>query len=145
MNEMRELTDAELESVSGGGLVGLLLTPPFGFWTGKISYCQSTMTWSTKAVRRVSRCVRPFDAWKSECVTIPGLRRTILCRAAPGKRRQKRLNHPCYSAASRTSGAAARTSASTVFSYLVKLFWNMATSLRAVASKPALSFQVFIG
>ena len=25
MNEMRELTDAELESVSGGGLVGLLL------------------------------------------------------------------------------------------------------------------------
>src|ERR1700746_77985 len=50
-----------------------------------------------------------------------------------------------HSAARRTSGAASRTSASTCFSYLVKLFWNMPTSLRAVASNPALSFQVFIG
>src|SRR5579862_9796366 len=50
-----------------------------------------------------------------------------------------------YSAASRTSGAAARTSASTCFSYLVKFSWNMRTSLRAVSSKALLSFQVFIG
>ena len=44
------------------------------------------------------------------------------------------LHSPDYSAASRTSGAAARTSASTVCSYLVKFFWNMPTSLRAVSS-----------
>src|SRR5262249_45245581 len=50
-----------------------------------------------------------------------------------------------YSAAIRTSGAAARTSASTCFSYLTKFSWNMRTSLRAVSSKAALSFQVFIG
>ena len=50
-----------------------------------------------------------------------------------------------YSAAIRTSGAAARTSASTVFSYLTKFSWNMRTSLRAVSSKADLSFQVFIG
>src|SRR5882672_5580715 len=50
-----------------------------------------------------------------------------------------------YSAAMRTSGAAARTSASTCFSYLTKFSWNMRTSLRAVSSNAALSFQVFIG
>ena len=36
-----------------------------------------------------------------------------------------------YSAAIRTSGAAARTSASTWLSYLVKFSWNICTSLRA--------------
>jgi hypothetical protein len=56
-----------------------------------------------------------------------------------------RLMRFFHSAASRTSGAAARTSASTCRSYLTKLFWNMPTSLRAVASKAALSFHVFIG
>ena len=50
-----------------------------------------------------------------------------------------------HSAAMRTSGAAARTSASTCFSYLTKFSWNMRTSLRAVSSKADLSFQVFIG
>ena len=50
-----------------------------------------------------------------------------------------------YSAAMRTSGAAERTSASTCFSYLTKFSWNMRTSLRAVSSNSALSFQVFIG
>ena len=50
-----------------------------------------------------------------------------------------------YSAAMRTSGAAERTSASTCFSYLTKFSWNMRTSLRAVSSNAALSFQVFIG
>ena len=50
-----------------------------------------------------------------------------------------------HSAAMRTSGAAARTSASTCFSYLTKFSWNMRTSLRAVSSNAALSFQVFIG
>ena len=39
-----------------------------------------------------------------------------------------------YSAAIRTSGAAARTSASTCLSNLAKFFWNMPTSLRAVSS-----------
>ena len=43
------------------------------------------------------------------------------------------------------SGAAARTSASTCFSYLVKFFWNMLTRLRAVLSNSALSAQVFSG
>jgi hypothetical protein len=37
-----------------------------------------------------------------------------------------------YSAAIRTSGAAARTSASTSFSNCTKFFWNIPTSLRAV-------------
>ena len=50
-----------------------------------------------------------------------------------------------YSAARRTSGAAERTSASTCFSYLTKFSWNMRTSLRAVSSNAALSFQVLIG
>lgn len=50
-----------------------------------------------------------------------------------------------YSAAMRTSGAAERTSASTCRSYLTKFSWNMRTSLRAVSSNAALSFQVFIG
>ena len=47
-----------------------------------------------------------------------------------------------YSAANRISGAAARTSASTVCSYLAKFFWNIPTSLRAVSSNAFLSAQV---
>src|SRR4030095_1291167 len=54
-------------------------------------------------------------------------------------------DRPPYSAAMRTSGAAERTSASTCFSYLTKFSWNMRTSLRAVSSNAALSFQVFLG
>ena len=50
-----------------------------------------------------------------------------------------------YSAASFTSGAAARTSASTWASNLAKFFWNMPTSARAVLSNSALSFQVLTG
>src|SRR6202012_996466 len=50
-----------------------------------------------------------------------------------------------YSAASLTSGAAARTSASTWASNLAKFFWNMPTSARAVLSNSALSFQVLTG
>ena len=50
-----------------------------------------------------------------------------------------------YSAAIFASGAAARTSASTWFSYFAKFFWNIATRLRAVLSNSALSAQVFIG
>src|SRR5215831_14433370 len=50
-----------------------------------------------------------------------------------------------YSAASLTSGAAARISASTWASNLAKFFWNIATSARAVLSNSALSFQVLIG
>ena len=50
-----------------------------------------------------------------------------------------------YSAAMRTSGAAARTSASTWFSNRTKLSWNMRTSLRAVWSNSDLFFQVLNG
>src|ERR1700738_5684673 len=50
-----------------------------------------------------------------------------------------------HSAASFTSGAAARTSASTWASNLAKFFWNMPTSERAVLSNSALSAQVLIG
>src|SRR5215472_8484380 len=50
-----------------------------------------------------------------------------------------------YSAASRTSGAAARTSGSTLASNLAKFFWNIATSARAVLSNSSLSFQVLTG
>src|SRR5216684_1264686 len=50
-----------------------------------------------------------------------------------------------HSAASLTSGAAARTSASTCASNLAKFFWNMPTSARAVLSNSALSAQVLIG
>src|SRR5262249_15480893 len=50
-----------------------------------------------------------------------------------------------HSAAIRTSGAAARTSASTWLSYLVKFSWNMRTSLRAVSSNSALFCQVLNG
>jgi MFS family permease len=51
-------------------------------------------------------------------------------------------NKVAHSAAMRTSGAAARTSASTWLSYLVKFSWNMRTSLRAVSSNSALFCQV---
>src|SRR6266851_4444800 len=50
-----------------------------------------------------------------------------------------------HSAASFTSGAAARTSASTWASNLAKFFWNMPTSARAVLSNSALSAQVLTG
>ena len=50
-----------------------------------------------------------------------------------------------YSAAMRTSGAAALISGVTCSSNLAKFFWNMATSSRAVLSNSALSFQVLIG
>src|SRR5579872_2377494 len=50
-----------------------------------------------------------------------------------------------HSAASFTSGAAARTSASTLASNLAKFFWNMPTKARAVLSNSALSFQVLTG
>ena len=50
-----------------------------------------------------------------------------------------------YSAAMRTSGAAARTSASTWSSNWTKFFWNIATSLRAVWSNSSLFCQVFCG
>src|SRR5213079_2615024 len=50
-----------------------------------------------------------------------------------------------YSAASFTSGAAARTSASTWASNLAKFFWNMATKARAALSNSALSAQVLTG
>src|ERR1700753_796199 len=50
-----------------------------------------------------------------------------------------------YSAASFTSGAAARTSASTWASNLAKFFWNMATKARAVLSNSALLDQVLTG
>ena len=45
----------------------------------------------------------------------------------------------------RTSGAAALMSGVTCFSNLVKFFWNMPTSSRAVLSNSALSFQVLNG
>jgi hypothetical protein len=50
-----------------------------------------------------------------------------------------------YSAAIRTSGAAARTSASTWLSNGTKFFWNMATRLRAVSSNSALFCHVLCG
>ena len=50
-----------------------------------------------------------------------------------------------HSAAMRTSGAAARTSASTWSSNWTKFFWNMSTSLRAVWSNSSLFCQVFCG
>ena len=50
-----------------------------------------------------------------------------------------------HSAAMRTSGAAARTSASTWLSKRTKLSRNMRTSFRAVWSNSALSFQVLNG
>jgi hypothetical protein len=50
-----------------------------------------------------------------------------------------------HSAAMRTSGAAARTSASTWLSNGTKFFWNMATRLRAVSSNSALFCQVLCG
>src|SRR4051812_36770236 len=50
-----------------------------------------------------------------------------------------------YSAASFTSGAAARTSASTWASNLAKFFWNIPTRARAVLSNSSLSFQVLTG
>src|SRR5215813_7903435 len=66
-------------------------------------------------------------------------------RVEPGHDELRANGRGCYSAAMRTSGAAERTSASTCFSYLTKFSWNMRTSLRAVWSNAALSFQVFIG
>src|SRR3974390_1339601 len=50
-----------------------------------------------------------------------------------------------YSAAMRTSGAAAITSGVTWVSNFWKFFWNMPTNARAVLSKSALFFHVFIG
>jgi hypothetical protein len=50
-----------------------------------------------------------------------------------------------HSAAIRTSGAAARTSASTWLSNGTKFFWNMATRLRAVSSNSALFCHVLCG
>jgi hypothetical protein len=50
-----------------------------------------------------------------------------------------------YCAAICTSGAAARTSASTWPSNCTKLSWNIATSLRAVSSNSALFCQVLCG
>ena len=50
-----------------------------------------------------------------------------------------------YCAAICTSGAAARTSASTWLSNCTKLSWNIATSLRAVSSNSALFCQVLWG
>ena len=64
---------------------------------------------------------------------------------ATGGLRPNLLLACAHSAASRTSGAAARTSASTWLSKGTKFFWNMATSLRAVSSNSALSCQVLSG
>src|SRR5262245_8125873 len=50
-----------------------------------------------------------------------------------------------YSAAIRTSGAAALISGVTCCSNLAKFFWNMLTRSRAVRSNSALSFQVLNG
>src|SRR3974390_3441998 len=50
-----------------------------------------------------------------------------------------------YSAAMRTSGAAAITSGVTWVSNFWKFFWNMPTNAPAVLSKSALFFHVFIG
>ena len=69
-----------------------------------------------------------------------------ICAAQP---RSARPLPPCpgaaHSAAMRTSGAAARTSASTWLSNGTKFLWNMATRLRAVSSNSALFCQVLCG
>src|SRR6266481_3071452 len=61
------------------------------------------------------------------------------------RRNQEYCRGRRYSAAICTSGAAARTSASTWLSNCTKLFWNIATSLRAVSSNSALFCQVLCG
>src|SRR3984957_10764618 len=64
---------------------------------------------------------------------------------ADGRGEARHGGMQAHSAASLTSGAAARTSASTLASNLAKFFWNMPTSARAVLSNSALSFQVLTG
>ena len=83
----------------------------------------------------------------SRCVTrvAPSLHQSSIKKSSPKTALSNGPMIATYSAAIRTSGAAARTSASTCFSYFTKFSWNMRTSLRAVSSKAALSFQVFIG
>src|SRR5262245_16842437 len=76
---------------------------------------------------------------------VPQIESAVKQTGGVGAARDRSALGAAHSAAMRTSGAAARTSASTCFSYFTKFCWNMPTSLRAVASKAALSFQVFIG
>jgi hypothetical protein len=66
-------------------------------------------------------------------------------REITASRRGSPAARPHHSAAIRTPGAAARTSASTWLSNGTKFFWNMATRLRAVSSNSALLCQVLCG